>query len=221
VGELPLPVQAQLLRVLQEGEVRRVGANRPRRVNVRLIAATHRDLPRMVAEGKFREDLYFRLRVFEVRLPPLRERCEDLPDLARHLLEKACRRLNRPALELSAEAISAIQSHPWPGNVRELENALERAVILCEGSEVTADGLALEVPSMAAAPAAGAGVWMGAPGAAAGGGAPLDASLEEYFRRFVLEHQERLSETEIARRLGISRKALWERRQRLGLHRTH
>jgi DNA-binding NtrC family response regulator len=198
--------------MLQDGEVRCVGATRPRKVDVRVVAATHRDLPRRVQEGAFRQDLYFRLRVVEIKLPPLRERGEDIPALARHLLEKTCQRLNRAAASLSPDALTAIVSHPWPGNVRELENALERAVILADGPIITAGLLALEFNGHD-------GLDAGEPGPHLEGSASSD-SLEEYFRRFVLEHQDKLGETELARRLGISRKALWEKRQRLGIPRT-
>jgi DNA-binding NtrC family response regulator len=217
IGELPAPAQARLLRMLQDGEVRRVGSTRPRKVDVRIVAATHRDLPRRVQEGAFRQDLYFRLRVVEIRLPPLRERGEDLPALARHLLDKVCRKLGRTAATFSPEALVALSSHPWPGNVRELENAIERAVILADGLVVTPDLLALELPegrggADAEARDSGEGE------SEAGAGSP--DSMEEYFRRFVLEHQEHMGETELARRLGISRKALWEKRQKLGIPRT-
>jgi DNA-binding NtrC family response regulator len=201
IGELPLTAQARLLRVLQEGEIRRVGASRSVRVDIRLVAATHRDLGRMVEAGEFRDDLYFRIHVMEVRLPPLRERGEDLPELAHFLLDKARRRLNRPPLQFDDEAVEQIRRYSWPGNVRELENVLERAVILADGTTLTADLLALP-----AAPPSDRG-------------AGLDLSLEDYFREFVLEHQDELTETELARRLGISRKALWEKRQRLGIPR--
>ncbi|WP_018718807.1 sigma-54-dependent transcriptional regulator [Arhodomonas aquaeolei] len=201
IGELPLAAQARLLRVLQEGEIRRVGSDRSSRVDIRLVAATHRDLEAMVADGTFREDLYFRIQVMEIRLPPLRERSEDIPALARFLLEKACRRLNRPPMRLSDDALGAIRNYQWPGNVRELENAIERAVILAESTALTADLLGLPV------------------GGGGDAGAFPDMSLEGYFREFVLHHQDHLTETEIARRLGISRKALWERRQRLGIPR--
>jgi DNA-binding NtrC family response regulator len=201
IGELPLTAQARLLRVLQEGEIRRVGASRSVRVDIRLVAATHRDLARMVEAGEFRDDLYFRIHVMEIRLPPLRERGEDLPELARFLLDKARRRLNRPPLQFDDGALEQIRRYPWPGNVRELENVLERAVILAEGTILTADLLALP-----ATPPSDRG-------------AGLDLSLEDYFREFVLEHQDELTETELARRLGISRKALWEKRQRLGIPR--
>ncbi len=206
IGELPLAAQARLLRVLQEGEVRRIGSSQVRRVDVRLVAATHRDLGQLVAQGLFRADLYFRLRVMEIRLPPLRERGEDITELAEFLLGKACTRLNRPSLRLSPEAITAIRRHRWPGNVRELENAIERAVILCDGDIIGPELLAIEHIDRRPAP----------------GTAPLEQSgqsLEDYFRAFVLANQDHLTETELARRLGISRKALWERRQRLGVPR--
>jgi len=209
IGELPASAQARLLRFLQTGEVRHVGATRARRVCVRLIAATHRDLQAMVREGTFRNDLYFRLRVIEVRLPPLRERIEDALVLARHFLAQRAAKLGVPAFSLSPEAEELIVRYDWPGNVRELENAIERAVVLCEGAhEITPELLGLE-PSEPAQRA----------GADKGEAAAPSLSLEAYFRSFVLEHQGHLSETEIARRLGISRKALWERRQRLGLPR--
>ena len=201
IGELPAAAQARLLRVLQEGEIRRVGSPHARKVNIRLIAATHRNLEQLVTEGTFRSDLYFRLRVVEIRVPPLRERGADVDALAVYLLEKACQRLNKPLLTLMPEALAAIRAHPWPGNVRELENALERGVILCEGTQITSELLALETTQPAAADVAGAD------------------SLEDYFRRFVLDNQDHLTETELAKRLGMSRKALWERRQRLGLPR--
>ena len=208
IGELPLPAQARLLRVLQEGEVRRVGATGSRRVNVRLMAATHRDLRQMSYDGQFRNDLYFRLRVVEISLPPLRARGADVLELSDFLLSKVCRRLNKPPLELTPEARQAIFEHPWPGNVRELENAIERAVILCDGRELTPDLLAIDGPRPASAPGVD------------GDDPASSGALTEYFRRFVLEHQGHLSETEIARRLGISRKALWEKRARLGIPRS-
>ncbi|AKQ64139.1 Two-component sensor CbrB: intrcellular carbon:nitrogen balance [Myxococcus hansupus] len=219
IGELPAPAQARLLRMLQDGEVRRVGATRPRKVDVRIVAATHRDLPRRVQEGTFRQDLYFRLRVVEIRLPPLRERAEDVPALAKHLLEKASRKVGRPPVSLAPEALAALTTHPWPGNVRELENALERAVILADGPVVTAGLLALELPDTAdsfASPAEATDPVAVATEEPTGS----PDSMEEYFRRFVLENQDHLGETELAKRLGISRKTLWEKRQKLGIPRT-
>jgi DNA-binding NtrC family response regulator len=206
IGELSLATQAQLLRVLQEGEIHRVGSIRSRRMDVRLIAATHRDLEAWVRKGKFCEDLYYRLRVVEIPLPPLRERGDDIARLAKFLLEKTCRRLNRQTLKFSAEAMDTIQQHRWPGNVRELENAIERAVILCDAPLITPELLAIKPIAMNHG-----SVQCLKP--------VEDLSLDDYFRRFVLEHQKHTTETELARQLGISRKALWERRQRMGIPR--
>jgi transcriptional regulator with PAS, ATPase and Fis domain len=214
IGELPASAQGRLLRVLQDSEVRRVGATRPRRVNVRVIAATHRDLPRMVKDGSFRGDLYFRLRVFEIVLPPVRDRPDDLEELARHLLERSEHRFGKRNLELTADAWAAIRAYHWPGNVRELDNAIERAVILCDTGRITPELLAIDTAPTSAEISPD---LLEARAAESGGG----ASLQDYFRRFVLDHQDTLSETELARRLGISRKALWERRTRLGLPRPH
>ena len=210
IGELPLDAQARLLRVLQEGEIRRVGATHTRRVDVRLVAAPHRDLPALVRVGHFREDLYFRLRVMEIRLPALRERGDDLHALADMLLARHCQRLHRAQMSFSSAARGALSEYPWPGNVRELENAIERAVILADVDTITPELLALH-------PAGSAEMR----GSAAAGPveAPPQLSLEEYFKAFVEAHQGRMSETQIAQRLGISRKALWERRQRLEIPR--
>jgi DNA-binding NtrC family response regulator len=208
IGELPLPAQARLLRLLQQSEVRRVGSSRVRRVDTRLIAATHRDLPRMIAAGTFREDLYFRLRVIHIRVPPLRERLGDLPGLASALLERSCVRLGRPRMELTREALEELKGYHWPGNVRELENALERAVILGDGLRIDSRDLGMGELKREARAVLGRGRRDGD-----------DASIESYFRRFVLEHQSDLSGTQLAQRLGLSRKALWERRRRLGIPR--
>ncbi len=211
IGELPRQAQGRLLRVLQEGEIRRVGASAARKIDVRLVAATNRDLHALVEAEQFREDLYFRINVMEVRLPPLRERRDDIPDLCQVLLEKACRRLNRPALTLDDGALETMEHYHWPGNVREMENIIERAVILCEGETITAELLALP--------------GRGSVAGECGGAAPAeedeapDLSLEDYFRRYVLTHQDGMTETALARGLGISRKALWEKRQRLGIPR--
>ena len=210
IGELPLDAQARLLRVLQEGEIRRVGATHTRRVDVRLVAATHQDLPARVREGRFREDLYFRLRVMEIRLPALRERGDDLHVLADMLLRRHCDRLHRPAMSFDVAARDALAEYSWPGNVRELENAIERAVILAEADQITPELLAL-YPG-------GTAELRSRPSTAAESPLP-QLSLEEYFKAFVRAHEDRLGETQIAERLGISRKALWERRQRLGIPR--
>lgn len=216
IGELPLDAQARLLRVLQEGEIRKIGSVETRHVDVRLIAATHRDLSALSKSGEFRLDLYYRLNVMQIDLPPLREREDDILEIADVLLEGACRRHEREGLKLSRAARRDIRDYPWPGNVRELENALERGVILAEGNLIHPDDLGLK-------PATGTHY----PPAKKSAPAPTpetsddeeDLSLEDYFQHFVLEHQDQMSETELAQKLGISRKCLWERRQRLGIPR--
>jgi DNA-binding NtrC family response regulator len=206
IGELPLIAQARLLRVLQEGEIRRVGSAKPLKVDVRLIAATHRDLEQLVRDSDLRNDLYYRLRVVEIRLPPLRERGDDVLKLAEYMLEKACKKLNRPRLQFDDGARKTILRHHWPGNVREMENAIERAVILSEADVLTAELLAVDGPHFEPSHSP--------PGHDGDG---TEMSLDDYFLHFVLSNQDKLTETEIARRLGISRKSLWERRQRLGI----
>ena len=141
VGELPLAVQPALLRVLQEGEVRRVGDARSARVDVRVLAATNKDLAQLVASARFREDLYYRLNVVQLKLPALRERAEEIPALAERFLSRHAERIGLRPRKLSPRALELLGRYRWPGNVRELENALERAMVLSEGEEIEADAL--------------------------------------------------------------------------------
>jgi DNA-binding NtrC family response regulator len=141
VGDMPLDTQAKLLRAIQEKEFERVGGNRPIRVDVRIIAATHHDLEAAVQAGRFREDLYYRLRVLELVIPPLAERREDIPLLADHFLKEAAARFHREPKPLTGEALRACVSHPWKGNVRELRSAVEQALLLAPGAEITAADL--------------------------------------------------------------------------------
>jgi DNA-binding NtrC family response regulator len=150
VGEIPVDLQARLLRVLQEREFERVGGNRPIPVNVRLIAATNRDLEAAIAEGTFREDLFYRLDVITLHLPPLRQRTGDIPRLAEHLLSAHARNQGRARLHLSPEAMDCLGAYSWPGNVRELSNALERAVVLTEGERIESEDLPESVVEAAA-----------------------------------------------------------------------
>ena len=159
VGELPLPAQVKLLRVLQEGEIRPVGESRSEKVDVRVIAATLRDLGKLVEKGEFREDLYYRLNVVNLRMPPLRERREDIPLLARSFIARFNRLLNRepPVQGLSPEAEALMSAYAWPGNVRELENAMERAVLLADGALLLPTNLPERLwaaPAPASSPAA-------------------------------------------------------------------
>jgi DNA-binding NtrC family response regulator len=154
IGELPLSLQAKILRALEEKEFERVGGTTSLRVDVRVVAATNRNLKAAAAARTFREDLYFRLSVFPITIPPLRERADDVIMLARHFVEKFCREVNK-SLTLSPGAVDELRAYPWPGNVRELQNCIERAVILCDGDTIHARHLNLSVrPSAAAAAAA-------------------------------------------------------------------
>jgi DNA-binding NtrC family response regulator len=141
IGDIPPATQVRLLRVLQEGEFKRVGAAESVKVDVRVIAATHRDLPKLVKTGKFREDLFYRLNVINVQIPPLRERVDDVPLLSHHFLRRYSDRLAKKVRSVSAEAMELLCGYRWPGNVRELENAIERAVVLCRGDSVNASDL--------------------------------------------------------------------------------
>lgn len=231
IGELPMEAQARLLRVLQEGEVRPVGSTHTQKVNIRLIAATHRDLNKRCREGSFREDLYFRLNVIELRIPPLRDRGSDIITLAEALVGHYCDTYEKPLLALTQDAMTVVSNYSWPGNVRELENAIQRAVILCENTtEIDHHLLSLNIDintlNFTAEPESELNDTVR-------DNAQSDhhtnsiheiesdesVSLEDYFQRFVIENQESMSETELAKKLGVSRKCLWERRHKLGIPR--
>jgi transcriptional regulator with PAS, ATPase and Fis domain len=144
IGEMPLDMQPNLLRVLEQGEIYRLGENAPRRVNFRLVAATHRDLRQEIAAGRFRMDLFYRIAVTSLRIPPLRERQGDIELLARHFLERFRQAHGQGPADIAPDALQALRSYPWPGNVRELRNLIEGAVLLCEGPSVTRDHLPRE-----------------------------------------------------------------------------
>jgi transcriptional regulator with GAF, ATPase, and Fis domain len=210
VGDLPLPLQVKLLRVLQERTFEPVGESRSRRTDARIIAATHRHLTREVAEGRFREDLYYRLRVVPIAMPPLRERREDIEPLALHLLARVGAQRGR-ALILAPDALRALLRYPWPGNARELENALEYAVAVCPGQTIHRGDLPVEVAEPDAAP----------PAADAAREPGLESSAppgddERARLRSVLD-QHRWNREAAARALGISRTTLWRRMREAGL----
>lgn len=137
IGDLPLPLQAKLLRVLEEGEVRAVGSVQQKKVNARFIAATNQDLAEKVKKGEFRKDLFYRLNVMVIRVPPLRDRKEDIPLLARHFIKKYAKDFGKPVADIHPSAVTELVAYPWPGNVRELRNVIERAVMLSKGDRVT------------------------------------------------------------------------------------
>lgn len=213
IGELPLEAQARLLRVLQENEIRKVGSVQSKKVDVRLVVATHRDLKQLVVDGNFREDLYYRINVMTLVIPPLRDRGNDILELADAILHRTYTRLKTPIMQFSDVAGRAIANYTWPGNVRELENAIERAVVLAEGNEIGEELLAIgNEPGETALESA-------QPSQPVTNELIEELSLEDYFQRFVLEHQDMMNETQLAKKLGISRKCLWERRQRFGIPR--
>jgi two-component system response regulator HydG len=206
VGLLPPALQPKLLRVLQDGEYIPVGSRKPRKANVRVVAATNEDLQRNVKEGKFREDLWFRLRVVPVRLPPLRERREDIPLLVEHLVKKHALRLSRPPLRPDTEAMKALLDHAWPGNIRELEHALERGLLLARGDAITVQDLP---PELAQAPQ----------DAAAGGEGRYRRARDAWERKFFedLLREAGGSVTRAAELAGIHRSTLYEKLTRYGL----
>ena len=213
VGELSLPVQAKLLRVLQEHEFERVGGTKTLRANVRIVAATNRELARAVAEGRFREDLYYRLNVFAVRMPPLRERGEDVVLLADVFVRTLGARMGKGEPGLSRDARDALLAHAWPGNIRELQNAVERALILADGDLVTAAHLGLPGGPSGAEPARPA--LEPEPGTAE----EAPHSLPEWERHMVVEALRKAdgNKSRAARILGLTRSQLYTRLKRFGL----
>jgi DNA-binding NtrC family response regulator len=202
IGNVPLNLQAKLLRVIESGEFERVGSSKTQKINVRLLSATNADLNAEVAAGRFRQDLLFRLNTVEIRLPPLRDRLEDIPVLAEHFLRIHRERYRRPLLGFTPEALEALRHHLWPGNVRELDHVIERAVLMSTGNVVTAFDLALE--------------------------ATPDARLSARLEEMSLEDAERLlikkalarfegNANRAAEALGLSRSALYRRLQKYGL----
>jgi DNA-binding NtrC family response regulator len=199
IGTMAPAHQAKLLRVLQAGELTPVGSSRARRVDVRVVCATNAELPRLVAEGRFREDLLYRVNTVELRVPPLRDRREDLAGLAETFLARQAARRGRP-LRLDAGAVAALAEHAWPGNVRELEHAIERAALLAEGEVIGADDLQLRPR----------------PGGAA---ALEEMTLEDAERYLVQRALARASGNvaDAAKRLGVSRSALYRRLAQFGI----
>jgi DNA-binding NtrC family response regulator len=200
IANVPLAQQAKLLRVLENGEVQRVGSSKTRHVNVRVIAATNADLSDLVAEKRFREDLLYRLNTVEIRIPPLRDRRDDIPLLANHFLRQQAERYGKTVRDFAPEAMRALREHSWPGNVRELRHVVERAVLLAQGGSVTADDLDLR---------------------ARAGGTPAldDMTLEDAERWLIARALQRHdgNVTRAAESLGVSRSALYRRLQQFGM----
>jgi two-component system response regulator AtoC len=210
IGEMPMPLQVKLLRVLQERKIRRLGGTVDIPVNARIVSATNRDVEALVREGRFREDLYYRLNVFRISLPPLRERREDIPLLADHLLKKLAFRMGKGAYSLSPDARDRLAGYNFPGNIRELENILERALIYCDGKEIRSGDIDLHEKS---AVSAAADISRAA-------GTPRDgSSLGDIERQAIVEALERWNgnRTRAAQELGISRKTILNKIKAYGL----
>ena len=207
VGDIPLALQSKLLRVLQEQEFERLGSTRTHQVDVRLLAATNRDLAEMMKRGEFRSDLYYRLNVFPITLPPLRARREDIPDLVRHFVEVYGRRMGKQIDRVPAEAMSAFTSYEWPGNIRELQNFIERSVILSDGTVLCPPLAELKHSAIAASP-----------------GSPATTTLQDAERTHILKILEQTrgvvsGPSGAAARLGMKRSTLYFRMQKLGISR--
>jgi two-component system response regulator PilR (NtrC family) len=214
VADLPLHMQVKLLRVVQEKTVRPVGESREETTDVRILSATHKNLGELVAQGLFREDLFYRINVIELRVPALRERLEDIPDIAGAILERLGRRTGQEPPRLAEDALELLKSYPFPGNVRELENVLERALTLCVSGTITAEHIKLRTTS--ARPSAP----VAAPAAtAAAGNAALGEHLEEIERDAIVKALEktRYNKTAAAKLLGMSFRALRYRIKKLGI----
>ncbi len=209
VADLPLHMQVKLLRVIQEKTIRPIGETKEISVDVRILSATHKHLADLVADGLFREDLYYRINVIELRVPPLRERDDDVVLLANHVLHKLARRLEMPIPALSDDAADALRSYSFPGNVRELENVLERALTMCSGDELSADDLQIREQKAPGSITAGSSV----------GGDDLGDQLETMERDAIINALEktRYNKTAAAKLLGISFRALRYRIKKLGI----
>jgi DNA-binding NtrC family response regulator len=205
IGDVPPNIQVKLLRVLQEHEFERLGSNKTRQIDVRVIAATNADLRAALEHGEFREDLYYRLNVVPINVPPLRERKEDIPALAEHFVRKYAAELGSPVKAISEEALAVLRAHHWPGNVRELENVIERSLVLCSGEILEASDIKLDAARNAR-----------------GGDEPLlppGMTLEEHERELIRKALEKAkgNKSQAARLLGLSRNALRYRLSQMGI----
>ena len=217
IGDLPLDIQPKLLRFLEQGEVMPVGETRPQAVDVRVLAATNADLEQRVAEGKFREDLYYRLSVIRILVPPLRERREEIPHLTAYFLRDACDRLGKPDVHLSSTTLDLFSRYWWPGNVRQLRNEIQRAVAMSTpGSAVTPEHLSAD---LTAPPPSSGGTANASPAARMAAGSNLAAAIEQVEREMIVGTLDRTRNniSETARVLGLTRRGLYLKMRRLGL----
>jgi DNA-binding NtrC family response regulator len=207
IGDMPLPMQAKLLRVLEEGKIEPIGAAKPISVDVRVIVATHRNLEAMVRDGKFRQDLFHRVYVFPLQLPPLRERREDIPALVEHFAAQVCAQNNWKPVKFSPEAVKTLEDHLWAGNIRELRNTVERLMLLASDEEVS-----LEITRSVLSPT-------GPPGSMSPGSGTLSERVEQFEREVILAElkQANFHMTNVAKTLGLERSHLYKKAEQLGI----
>ena len=210
IGDMPLAMQAKLLRVLEQGEVERIGGDKPVKVNVRVIVATHRNLEEQVKQGAFRQDLFHRIFVFPISLPPLRERPEDIPVLAQHFAAQIAKQNGWKPVAFAPEAMQALQAYTWPGNIRELRNVVERLLLFAEGDTITAGTVQAALPAGSAS--------SGGNLALSGSGALADR-VEQFERQVILDEIKRHNHhiTNAAKALGLERSHLYKKCQQLGI----
>ncbi|HET6365632.1 MAG TPA: sigma-54 dependent transcriptional regulator [Pseudomonadales bacterium] len=209
IGDMPLSMQVKILRALQEREIERVGGTKSIAIDVRVVAATHQNLEQLVTEGKFRADLFYRLQGVRLRLPPLRERLDDLPELIAHLLDRAAQRMSRMPATVSTEALRCLWAYPWPGNVRELQHVLEGGMVMSEGV-ILPEHLPPNIQRAPSQPPAEAAPVLAG---------PLDDALENWERQMILDalRQGGGVQARAAKILGISERSLWYRVKKLGI----
>jgi two-component system nitrogen regulation response regulator NtrX len=210
IGDMPLNMQAKLLRVLEEGEVESIGGDKPIAVNVRVVVATHRDLEARVREEKFRQDLFHRIYVFPLALPPLRERRDDIPALVRHFAAQVCAQNGWKPVPFSAEAMEALQSHSWPGNVRELRNMVERLMLLATDGQVDLATVQMALPKTSSGVAIGPGILSSG---------PLADRVQSFEREVILAELKRSHQnmSVAAKSLGLERSHLYKKAEQLGI----
>jgi DNA-binding NtrC family response regulator len=202
IGDINLSFQIKLLRVLEDQIVRPVGSTKTLKVDLRLITATNKDLDTEIREGRFREDLYYRINAITINIPSLRSRQEDVPLLVKHFLDKYSQELGKEVEDITEEALKYLMNYHWPGNIRELQNVVERAILICEKSRITSDNLPKSVHS---------GNSFGKESVEG------KLSIEDYTKAFIREYQSSHNEQQLAGMLGITRKSLWEKRKKWGL----
>ena len=209
IGDMPLNMQAKLLRVLEEGEVERIGGDKPITVNVRVVVATHRDLEARVREEKFRQDLFHRIHVFPLLLPPLRERRDDIPALVKHFAAQVCAQNGWKSVPFTADVMAALQSHPWPGNVRELRNMVERLILLATDGQVDGETVQQALPKISPADATSGAIGSG----------ELADRVQAFEREVILAELKRSHQNMslAAKTLGLERSHLYKKAEQLGI----